>query len=111
MNEEKVITPKWLETHGFVRTFPGDRHVDGAWDLKYPFNEGDFCFIEEVFDRRQFAVIMSERLDGESPNEYLHSVLVRHDVGCGFVDIPSGFVEWPIYNFRLLYEAIRMTKL
>jgi len=53
--EEEYISPEWLEAHGFVRTTPGAKDVTGAWDLEYPFNEGDFCFIEKEFDRRQFA--------------------------------------------------------
>jgi hypothetical protein len=111
MEDEEYITPEWLESKGFVRTTPGAQDNKGAWDLKYPFNDGDLCFIETDFDRRQFAVIMSVREEDDDPKSYLHSVLVRVDAGCGFVDIPSGYVEWPIYSFSLLYKAIRGKKL
>lgn len=109
--EDQELTADWLLQHGFISTIPGSEDIMGAWDLSYPFNEGDLCFIEKKFNRRQFAVIMSLRIDGEEPKEYLHSILVRVDAGCGFVDIPHGFVEFPLYNFCLLYEAIRGIKL
>lgn len=111
IDDEEYISPEWLESKGFVRTTPGARDNKGAWDLEYPFNDGDLCFIEVKFDRRQFAVIMSEREEEDGSKGHLHSVLVRMDAGCGFVDIPCGYVEWPIYNFSLLYEAIRSEKL
>lgn len=108
---EEYITPEWLLKHGFITTTPGAKDVEGAWDLEHPFNEGDLCFIEKRFDRRQFAVIMMSRDFGDGTDGFLHAILVREDAGCGFVDIPHGFVEWPIYNFCLLYESIRGIKL
>jgi hypothetical protein len=106
MDKDKAISPEWLKAHGFVEATPAMIEEDFyPWNLDYPINEGDLLYAEKEFDRRRFAVILSEPSDGDT--EMDSKVFVQDDVGCGYTNIPSGFCAWPEYNFLLLYEAIR----
>lgn len=111
MDTEKVISPEWLIFKGFILKEEDEKGNNWAWELDYPTNEGDLCYVEKKFDRQQFAVILIP-LEFTNKEKYFDTtVMVRHNVGCGYVQIPDGFSEMTKYHFSLLYEAIRRKRL
>jgi hypothetical protein len=115
IDEEKVISPEWLESKGFIRYIPEQNydHLDhfppACFDVE--FAEDDLCYIEKELDRKQFCIVLSpcEYTDGEK--YYRFEIYIQEDIGCGFVNIPNQFTEMTEHHFSLLYEAIRREKL
>lgn len=109
MNEDKTITPEWLESKGFVLVTGHNRNDLYVLDFDYPVNDGDLFYVEKELDRKMFAIILTPYEDEDG--HYDFTVLIREDVGCGFCPIPNQFCEMTEYYFSLLYEAIRRIKL
>lgn len=109
----ELITPGYLQEKGFIPWMESEY----LHDFDYPFNpeSGELLYVEKELDRKMFAVILyPETFEGETEHDgrtYGYDVLIREDVGCGFVSIPNQFSYMPIKYFEMLYEAIRREKL
>ncbi len=113
LDEGELITPGYLREKGFVAWTESEY----LHDFDYPFNPdlGELLYVQKDLDRKMFAVILCpEIFEGQQTHDghhYGYTVLIREDVGCGFVAIPNQFSNMPIKYFEMLYEAIRREKL
>lgn len=121
MDEERMLTPEWLEANGFadirgwesiaaetVDYFPSC-FVTFAFDVD--FKDVEHVFLERQMDRNQFCVTMQKNHYTNGEIWYTTRIYVQYNIGCGFTQIPSKFTEMTEHHFRLLYEAIRREKL
>jgi hypothetical protein len=113
LDEGELMTPGYLQEKGFVSWTESDY----LHDFDYPFNpdQGELLYVQKELDRNMFVVILQPKMfagqtepDG---NHYRFDILIRHNVGCGFVRIPNKFSHMPVKYFEMLYEAIRREKL
>jgi len=109
LDEGEPITPGYLHEKGFI-PWTESEHL---YDFDYPFRPdlGELLFIQKECARQMFAVILRPEIYEDRQCHYGFDVIVRHNIGCGFVRIPNQFSYMPIKYFEMLYEAIRRERL
>jgi hypothetical protein len=95
------VTPEYLLSRGFVKYHDPDD--TGIYQIPF-YNPDDLHFMEKVFDRNMFVVILQPDVDD-------YSVYVQEDAGCGFVRIPLRFSELDSDCLESLYNGIRGQRL
>ena len=114
MNQDKPISPEWLESKGFAlvtETCEDDFDpFPAAFDVLFTLGH-DLCYLEKKLDRKQFCIVLSPEEYTTGEKYYSFEVYIQDDIGCGFIAIPNQFCEMTEYHFSLLYEAIRRERL
>lgn len=118
MDQDKAISPEWLELNGFARvtkeSIDGWQHfpVVSFVDIENMYDPiENLIYLEKKLNRKQFCIVLipTEYTDGSK--FFSFDVFIQDDIGCGFTSIPNQFCEMTEYHFSLLYEAIRREKL
>lgn len=105
------ITPAYLLSKGFILKEDDEQGDNYAHDFYYEdLQNFDLIYVEKELDRNQFAVVF-QYTDILQKDFFGYQILIRWNIGCGFVEIPNKFSEMPINYFEMLYEAIRRERL
>ena len=114
MDKQKLIIQEWLESKGFARYQEGveygDIYFPGA-NFDVSFGAQELCYVEKELHRQRFCIVLLPLQYATEKMWYGFEIWIQDNIGCGWVNIPSGFSEITQYHFSLLYEAIRRKKL